>query len=168
MGDVVRFSIAARAPCYDATVSPITIDSMLGLFRLGSVVLRLGSEVPTPLEVELLQDTLADLVRERGGAALFARFPTGGGLPSPATRQRAAEMLRQLNDGLVGVAIEVRGSGLRASAIRGVMTGVSLVSRTSVPTLICAELGSAADWLSERVDGLCAREFAGTVGELAP
>jgi hypothetical protein len=72
-------------------------------------------------------------------------------LPTSGARAGLAHMLRANADALVCSAVAFAGSGFRAAAVRGVATGIAVMSNHQFPHRIFASIDEAADWLAQGV-----------------
>jgi hypothetical protein len=68
-------------------------------------------------------------------------------LPTSGARAGLAHMLRANADYLVSSAVSFEGSGFRAAAVRGVATGIAVMSNHQFPHRVFARVDEAADWL---------------------
>lgn len=73
--------------------------------------------------------------------------------PAAAERKGLAEVFSTRAEVVDAVAVIPQGSGFRASMVRGVVTGLSLISRFPYPYKVFGNLDVAAGWLTPQVDG---------------
>jgi hypothetical protein len=73
--------------------------------------------------------------------------------PSSAARKGLAEVFSSRADVVVAVAVVPDGSGFRASMVRGVVTGLSLLARFPYPYKVFNKIDSATAWLAPQVGG---------------
>jgi hypothetical protein len=92
-----------------------------------------------------------------------ARYPGEAGIlciieptsepPPQELREAAASLLTRLGPQLRAVAFVVEGSGFRAAMIRGVLSGIELLRRSTYPTRYFADVGRAAAWVASETGG---------------
>lgn len=69
--------------------------------------------------------------------------------PSASVRAQMAHHMRRSQDEIRASALVYEGDGFRAAAIRAVVTGINLVTKTAYPHKIFGSVSSAADWMCE-------------------
>ena len=106
-------------------------------------------------------DTAAEVI-ERFLPGRTERYPDGiagvhvicqsAGLPPQGARQVLTESARRWSKQTAGVAVVLERAGFSGSAMRSVVTGIILLSRSEVPIEICGSLSEAAAWLQRTTD----------------
>jgi hypothetical protein len=124
-------------------------------------------------------DTAAAQRVERAGMDVLRRYPRGGALmgvveesaipPSPDMRKLSTAVNDRLSrQGLVGVAGVLTQTGFAGSVVRGVITGMTLLSRSDCPFKVFENHTDAATWLSQNLithgERMGAAECAQVVG----
>lgn len=71
--------------------------------------------------------------------------------PAAAERKALAEVFSSRADVVVAVAVVPAGSGFRASMVRGVVTGLSLIARFPYPYKVFDNIDTAAAWLAPQL-----------------
>jgi len=97
------------------------------------------------LELALL---LARLAEEPGRLALIQVIGDHAISPDGDTRAALAKMLKANETRIVASAVVFEGSGFRASMIRSVVIGISLLSRPKCPHTVFASTAEGTEWLS--------------------
>jgi hypothetical protein len=90
--------------------------------------------------------------RYPGGLCSLTIIPAGSraGIPNAEFRAAAARMTEEWEPRFLGVARVIEADGFAGSAIRGVVTGIDLVSGTRAPTGVFRARAEAGRWLCER------------------
>lgn len=95
-------------------------------------------------------------------AALWA-VETSARPPGAPQRQRIVDLTVRHEDATACVAFVVEGSGLFASTLRGIVTGVNFLARTKKPHHIGHDLAAAADFVATQMRApTCSRRGAAT------
>ena len=147
---------------FDEVVTP-----HFGLSVCGPVLIQ-HWERGTPLEGAQRACDLASQLGRSGmpRTASIVVVPPQSALPDSATRKELARLPKLLGP-IVGFGMAHEGSGFRASAVRGVLTGIILMTRADYEHEVFANVIAAADWLGERLQGdLTASELIDGVAEL--
>jgi hypothetical protein len=84
-------------------------------------------------------------------------------LPSPSVRARMSRHMHRTHDEVRASALVYEGDGFRAAAIRAVVTGLNLVTKTAYPHKVFGSVLSAADWMCE----LGGPRWRGCAGDLS-
>lgn len=97
-----------------------------------------------------IQREAMEYVTERhpGEAAILCVIEPTSEPPPQALRQAASALLSELGPKLRCVAYVIEGSGFRAAMIRGVLSGIELVRRSSYPARYFATVAQAAAWVA--------------------
>jgi hypothetical protein len=69
------------------------------------------------------------------------------GPPDAAFRAKSAHLMEKYSPSLVATAQVIEGVGFGTSIMRAFVTGITLVTRTPVPTRAFADLTTSLDWL---------------------
>lgn len=83
-----------------------------------------------------------------GEAAILCVIEPTSEPPPQELREAAAQLLTRLGPQLRCVAFVIEGSGFRAAMIRGVLSGIEFLRRSTYPTRYFAEVGRAAAWVA--------------------
>lgn len=86
--------------------------------------------------------------RHPGEAALLCIVEPTSEPPPQELRQAASELLSELGPKLRCVAYVIEGTGFRAAMIRGVLSGIELMRRSSYPARYFAHASHAAAWIA--------------------
>jgi len=70
-------------------------------------------------------------------------------MPSSPARARLAMLMRECSAHVIRSAVGFEGSGFRGAAIRGVATGIAVVSKHQFPHRIFADVEAATEWLAD-------------------
>ncbi|MFO0683847.1 MAG: hypothetical protein U0234_17450 [Sandaracinus sp.] len=133
-----------------AAVEVLLVQPGASLGTFGSLVIAV-TDGPSALEassVRVAVDTVARLRRTSHAQRLIYVYVVGerSGLPSDETRAITAE-LAGLVDAVVGVH---EGQGFRASVVRGIVVGISMLSRSRMRPEVVSTVAEAAAKLAER------------------
>jgi hypothetical protein len=71
----------------------------------------------------------------------------GKSMPTPEVRAELSRIFRHYSQFAAGVVVVIPGKGFWASAIRGLVTALTLISQTDVKPQICETYGEVAEWL---------------------
>ncbi len=119
------------------------------------------------LEVhEQLSEKLAQ--QYPGGGGLLTIVPAEASLPSGEVREAIAKGLRKFSGFTRVAALAFEGSGFRAAAVRGIVTGITLLSRHTFPSKVFGSLEEASAWLAPQLPSprLTGQEIVEAVGQL--
>lgn len=89
----------------------------------------------------------------RNGIGLLTVIEQGASSPDSDARKAVAEFLKQGSDYIKVSAVVVEGSGFRASAVRGVVTGLTMLARQAFPHRVVA-IEEAASMYNEHLGEL--------------
>lgn len=125
----------------------------LVLANYGHVCVAIWTSKPTPALFEKQRATLAACTQRYPGQAMFLCIVSGSAdPPEPAERAATVRMIREQEKLLVGCACVIEGDGFRAALTRSVLTGMTLLSRTAVPTAFFEDVSRAVAWMRLRSD----------------
>lgn len=100
--------------------------------------------------VRVFGKQLADFAREhREGFALLTIVEADAAVPDSTSREAVAALMRTHGKAIKSSALVFEGSGFRAAAIRGVVTGMAMLARPSFPHRVFPDTRSSARWLLE-------------------
>jgi hypothetical protein len=90
-------------------------------------------------------------------------------LPDSEVRELGSSLFKEVATSMRCSANVVLGSGFRVAALRSVLAGIYLVSRSPCPTKAFADIASAAHWVADMHDGaIDARALATAVARAYP
>ena len=84
----------------------------------------------------------------KNGIGLVSVVPEDAQVPSTDVRTALAGMLRDVSGLVKCSALVQEGTGFRAAAVRGVVTGLTLLARQSFPHHVFGSVGEAAGWMT--------------------
>ncbi|MFW6051084.1 MAG: hypothetical protein ACODAU_07910 [Myxococcota bacterium] len=87
-------------------------------------------------------------------------------LPSGPVRQGMANLMKDLAGDVVGSALVQEGDGFRASAVRSVAVGISLLARQPFPHKVFAAAHEASTFLSGALGGVVPDEISSAVATI--
>ncbi len=90
--------------------------------------------------------TQYDRFRTAPQHGLVTIIEEGAPLPPSDARERIAKFLQESASTLVVSAVIFEGSGFRSAAVRGVVTGLTMLAKQSYPHRVFGTLESAAEW----------------------
>jgi eukaryotic-like serine/threonine-protein kinase len=91
---------------------------------------------------------LARHATESGSVALLQVIGDQAIPPDSATRARLGEMLKTHEQRIIASAVVFEGTGFRASMIRSIVVGISMLSRPKCPHTVFASTSDGIEWLS--------------------
>lgn len=112
--------------------------------------------------VKRLEDAALAVLRRNGNhAAMMGVIETTASAPSAEMRKATSESNDRLAEvGLVGIAGVLSQKGFAGSLMRGVITGLTLLSRTKYPFKVFERTEDGATWLCQRLAAHGARMSA--------
>jgi hypothetical protein len=129
------------------------VHHALGSWRnLVVVVWRSETQIPA---IERCSALIGEVARRHGSAALLQIVEPTAVPPESEIRKAISAMLKGHARDLTCSAVVFEGDGFRAAGVRGVVTAISLLSRTPFPHVIFASPLSAINWTARHlsVDG---------------
>jgi hypothetical protein len=112
------------------------------------VALWVGSGKADEQQIAVLHETL-DRLSDSPGLMLW--LPHRAAAPEGKARTRAGRLFREMGARLQGFALIAEGGGFWASAIRSIVTGLSLAARTRFPFKAMPAIEEAAPWLMDKM-----------------
>jgi hypothetical protein len=86
-------------------------------------------------------------------------------LPAAPVRAQMSRHMRRTQEEIRASALVYEGGGFRAAAIRAVVTGINMVTKTAYPHKVFDSVSSAADWVCE-ADGIRWADCASNLNEV--
>jgi hypothetical protein len=84
-----------------------------------------------------------------GVSSVHIMLPGGRALPSPEVRVELRRVIQTYSYVSAGIAIVIPGVGFWASALRGLVTALSVLGKTDIKPQICGGYAEVAAWLPE-------------------
>ncbi|MCA9707654.1 MAG: hypothetical protein KDK70_17525 [Myxococcales bacterium] len=133
-----------------------------------NVVLNVGKGSPSADHIDTVRRLVDDLLSKYpDGIGMMLMVYNASLFPHADGRNRTNELFREVGPRLQGVAAVVEGTGFWASAVRSVITGFTLVSRTKFPLKTFGSVDDASAWLVPLlVPAVTRAEFSGVIREL--
>jgi hypothetical protein len=119
--------------------------------------------------VRALREHFEPFARARRKVGLINIIEEGAALPAAEARQALARLMSDSGEHIAVSAVVFEGRGFRSAAVRGVVTGLSMLARQPYPHRVCATLSEAAEWFAEMSPeawGASARSIEEGVGNL--
>jgi len=85
----------------------------------------------------------------QGMSSVHIMVPGGKSLPTAEARAELSRVMREYAQYSAATAVVIPGTGFWASALRGMITAVSMLARTSANPRICGDFAAVAAWLPE-------------------
>ena len=101
--------------------------------------------------VNELSSMIAGLAAECGPVGLLQVIDDHAIPPESATRAALARMLKNNETRIIASAVVFEGAGFRASVVRSIVIGISMLSRPQCPHMIFATANEGIAWLSARL-----------------
>jgi hypothetical protein len=99
-----------------------------------------------------LATLLAGLAAERGSLGLLQVIGEQAVPPDAATRAKLAAMLKDNETRIIASAVVFEGAGFRASVIRSIVIGISMLSRPKCPHTVFESTTAGSQWLSGQLN----------------
>jgi hypothetical protein len=96
--------------------------------------------------VDGVSAVLGELAQNHRDVALLQVIEEGALAPDPDARRAISNMLKQHGSVIRCSAVVYEGDGFRAATLRGVVTGIALLSRPLYPHVVFASAISAINW----------------------
>ena len=119
-----------------------------GIAFVGRTLVVLWQTETRAAAVVELATLLAGGAAEFGSVGLLQVIGDRATPPDSTVRAALAAMLKDNEQGIVASAVVFEGSGFRASMIRSVVIGISLLSRPKCPHTVFASTAEGTEWLS--------------------
>ena len=126
-------------------------ESSHGIAITGRTVVALWQTETTIEAVRELASVLAGHAAESGGAGLLQVIDERATPPDGNTRVALAAMLKDNEARIVASAVVFEGSGFRASVVRSVVIGITMLTRPKCPHTVFASVNEGIAWLSGRM-----------------
>jgi hypothetical protein len=127
-----------------------------GIATHGCMIAVIWGRVVELGDIEALTEIQHEIVDRYGCCLVLSVIRAGLKMTVDEEVRKASETnLRKFEQFTRGSAMVVEADGMRASFFRSIMTGITLVTRSSVPQKIFNNIGDAVLWLVDRptVDG---------------
>jgi len=98
-----------------------------------------------------LASLLAGLAEQSGGVALLQVIGERATSPDTATRSALAAMLKANETRIIASAVVFEGTGFRASVIRSIVIGISMLSRPQCPHTVFESSAAGIAWLVQHL-----------------
>lgn len=126
-------------------------DDICTLYRWRSLVCICWHAMPQAGRVAGVLRAWENVVREVPGRVVFCALSTPGtGIPDGDAREELQRAIKRIEGRLSGAVNVVTGAGFQAAALRGVLTGFSLVVRPPYPTAFVATPAEAASFIHQQ------------------
>lgn len=125
---------------------------------------------PGPSDMRLARPALETMLRRapEGFPSLTWILPQAGFSMDADAREAAAEVTRAFDRSLLAQATVIEGTGFQAAAVRAVVTGLDVMSRTTGPKKTFATLEPAVAWcLARRPESVRATSPAEVIAAIA-
>lgn len=150
MAQTTRLAAAERqAP---AAIRILRCEASHGIAFTGRTLIVLWQTETRVQAVRELAALLASQATELGSVGLLQVIGDQAISPEGAARAALAEMLKANETRIVASAVAFEGVGFRASMIRSIVIGISMLSRPKCPHTVFASANDGIAWLSEQLD----------------
>jgi hypothetical protein len=96
-------------------------------------------------------ELMREVTRLHGGVGIVVVVEPESPLPDGATRPIFAKAMRECGSRIAGAAYVIGTGGFMGAAVRGAITGLSLIAREPYPTKTFPSVASAASWVGPRM-----------------
>lgn len=135
-------------------------ESSHGIALSGRTLVVLWHTVTSSEAVRDLASLVAGHAAETGSVGLLQIIGEGATPPEASVRAALAAMLKENEARIVASAVVFEATGFRASLIRSIVIGISMVSRPKCPHTVFASVSEGIAWLSSRFGGSDAARHA--------
>jgi hypothetical protein len=125
-----------------------TVDSNYCIAHWSRVFVIVWRRETTMSAVDDLQRNLVKFAAENPKAGILTIVERNAPLPPSLVRQRLAEILTSVGSSIQRSAVVFEGEGFRAAAVRGVVTGLTMLARPPYPHKVFATVDEAFGWLA--------------------
>ncbi len=112
--------------------------------RVAIAIIRVETTLDGVKKLRQLCDAMGR--QHPGGMLLLSIVEPDAPMPPPEVRSAMASFLAGLAGQVVASAVVYEGGGFRAAAVRGVVTGLSLVNKLPYPHKIFSTVNAAVNW----------------------
>jgi hypothetical protein len=121
---------------------------------VGNYLIQILKGRMTTSTVSVMRRCVSDLSERHGKFGYFAiTEPTADLLMAADIRKGMADMVQRYSRHMTGAAIVYEKPGFQATALRSIITAVSIAARSSHPTKVFAELEQGVSWLNGLTPG---------------
>lgn len=121
-------------------------DKDYALGSLGPIYIVVWRNETTLAGAQHLASGFGEFRRPGVAHGLVTIVEPGAPLPDSDARETIAKFLRAASDHLVVSAVVFEGEGFRGAAVRGVVTGLTMLARQSYPHRVFGTIDEAAPW----------------------
>ncbi|HEX2673947.1 MAG TPA: hypothetical protein VHM25_23890 [Polyangiaceae bacterium] len=147
-------------PSTQTQVRLLRTESSHGIALSGRTLVVLWQTDTSREAVRELASLLAGHAAEMGNVGLLQVIGEGATSPDGDVRAALAAMLKENEARIVASAVVFEGTGFRASVIRSIVVGISMLSRPKCPHVVFASVNEGTAWLSSRLGGSDAARHA--------
>ncbi|HEX6244130.1 MAG TPA: hypothetical protein VFZ61_24610 [Polyangiales bacterium] len=153
-GTFARVSSASGGETPTAGVKVLCLVDGLATAEASRTCVLLWRKSVNETRFQIQREAIEYIVeRYPGEASILCVIEPTSEPPPQALREAAAALLTKLGPQLRCVAFVIEGSGFRAAMIRGVLSGIEFLRRSTYPTRYFAEVGRAAAWVASETGG---------------
>ena len=137
----------------EAEIRFLRSEACHGIALTGRTLIVLWQTETRNEAVGELARLLAARAAEVGSVALLQVIGDGATPPDAAARAALATMLKDNETRIVASAVVFEGTGFRASLIRSLVIGISMLSRPKCPHTVFASVSEGVAWLCSHLGG---------------
>jgi hypothetical protein len=115
---------------------------------LGPLAIAIFDRATTEQDAEAVARLLAQMARAHPSIAMLSVVGSDCTLPDAKVRNRLTSEVKNIQKQLIAAVTVIEGSGFRAAAMRGAVTGMTLLLRASYPAKTFATVRDAAEFLA--------------------
>jgi hypothetical protein len=115
---------------------------------LGPLAIAIFDRATTDEDVDALARLLGQMARAQPSIAVLSVIGSDCTVPDAKVRNRLTSEVKNVQKQLIAAATVIEGSGFRAAALRGAVTGMTLFLRASYPAKTFATVRDAAGFLA--------------------
>jgi hypothetical protein len=115
---------------------------------LGPLAIAIFDRATTEQDAEVVARLLAQVARTHPTLAMLSIIGSDCTVPDANVRNRLTSEVKNIQKQLIAAATVIEGSGFRAAAVRGAVTGMTLLLRASYPAKTFATVRDAGEFLA--------------------
>lgn len=132
----------------NAPLDPATRPPGFGVAAVGRLAIVVFDRTPSAHDAQAMGALLVEVARTHPTLNILSVVGTSCGVPSAEVREQLMRDVKAVQRYIGAVATVIEGAGFRGAAVRGAVTGMTVVLRPSYPVKTFATVLEAAEFLS--------------------
>jgi hypothetical protein len=155
---------SAREQLKECLTGATRIDGFCAA-ALGPLAIAIFDRATTAQDADSVARLLGQVARAHPKLAVLSIVGSDCTVPDANVRNRLTSEVKNIQKQLIASATVIEGSGFRAAAVRGVVTGMTLLLRASYPAKTFATVREAVEFLAG-IGPLAAEDITSAVDQL--